>query len=164
MLWLFSALGIGGIGAALFLIPGAAAKAIEIAAAVWAAVTKYPREAAIIALLLACGWLYIGKGKANDRADAIEAQAKADNALWQHAHKVEAKSLADVTGALNGWSAYTRKWSATSQRQQRASQARYKAATARRDVSEGVAARIERAGVSGGCVTAPEIMQSRGEL
>ena len=148
MLWLFSAL-------------GCARKALQ---AAFGVVTKYPREAAIIALVCLAAFFWHGKGKANDRADAIEAQAKADSALWQKAHAANLASVKLLTDALNDQSARVRALGKASDARQRDAQAALARATARRDVSEGVALRIERAGVSGGCRTAPEIMNNRGEL
>ena len=124
----------------------------------------HPWQAACIARLCLSAWTWHGKSAANDRADRIEAQAKADNALWAKAHATSLGSLKRVTGALNGWSAYTRQWSATSIRQQKASQARFKDATTRRDVSEAVALRIERGAPVKGCQTSPEVLAAKGEL
>ena len=164
MLWLLSALGIGGIGAALFLIPGAAAKAIEIAAAIWAAITKYPREAAIALLLCLSAVLWWDRGREIDRAERIEAQAKADNTLWQKAHATNLASVKLLTAALNDQSARVRALGKASERQQQAAQAALSRATARRDVSEGVAVRIERGAPVKGCQTAPEVMQAKDQL
>ena len=164
MLWLLSALGIGGIGAALFFIPGAAAKAIEIASAVASAVMRYPREAAIVLLLVAAAWLWHGKSAANDRADRIEARAKADNALWAKAHATNLASIKLLTDALNDQSARVRGLATASERQQQAAQAALGRATARRDASEAVAVRIERGARPAGCVTAPEVLQAKDEL
>ena len=148
MLWALSALGF-------------ARKALQ---AAFGIVTRYPREAAIIVLVCLAAFFWHGERKANDRADAIEAQAKADSALWQKAHAANLASIKLLTDAINDQSARVRALAKASDARQRDAQAALARATARRDVSEGVAQRIERAGVSGGCRTAPEIMSNRGEL
>ena len=124
----------------------------------------HPWQAAFVALLLACGWLWHGKGNAIARADRIEAQATADNALWAKTHATNLASVKLLTAALNDQSARVRALGKASERQQQAAQAALRQATARRDVSEGVAVRIERGAPVKGCVTAPEVMAARSEL
>lgn len=82
---ILSALGIGGIAAALIFIPGALPALVKAATAVWEAICKYPREAIILGLSAACCWLWMGWGNADDRADT-----------WKRAHdlRVQAEQLA----------------------------------------------------------------------
>ncbi|MES2902887.1 MAG: hypothetical protein V4696_01755 [Pseudomonadota bacterium] len=80
MTWLIGILGIGGLGAALFLIPGLLPRAIEAAGAVLGVVRRNPWPAAVIALLLACGWLWMGKNKAEDQRDFARNLAKEERA------------------------------------------------------------------------------------
>ena len=148
MLWLLSALGF-------------VRKALQ---AAFGFVTRYPMQAALIASLCLAGWLWWDRGREIDRADRIEAQAKADNALCAKAHATNLASVKLLTAALNDQSARVRALGKASERQQQAAQAALNRATARRDVSEGVAARIERGAPVKGCQTAPEIMAARGEL
>jgi hypothetical protein len=54
--WLLSGLGAAGIGAALFFIPGAAAKAAELAMAALSIVTRFPWQTAVFALVAVAGW------------------------------------------------------------------------------------------------------------
>ena len=148
MIWLLSALGF-------------VRKALQ---AAFSAATRYPREVAIVLLLVAAAWFWHGKSAANDRADRIEAQAKADNALWAKAHAANLASLKLLTDTLNDQSARVRGLAAASERQQKAAQAALSRATARRDASEAVAVRIERGARPTGCVTAPEVLAAKGEL
>ena len=124
----------------------------------------HPWQAACIALLCLSAWTWHGKSAANDRADRIEAKAKADNALWAKAHAVNLASLKLLTDTLNDQSARVRGLATASERQQKAAQAALGRATARRDASEAVAARIERGAPVKGCATSPEVLQSRNEL
>lgn len=82
---ILSALGIGSIAALIF-IPGALPAIVKAATALWEAICKYPREAAIIALCGFSAWLWIGWGNADDRADT-----------WKRAHdlRVKAEQLAE---------------------------------------------------------------------
>ena len=148
MLWLLSALGF-------------VRKALQ---AAFAMAMRYPREVAIVLLLVAAAWLWHGKGQANDRADRIEARAKADNALWAKAHATNLASIKLLTDTLNDQSARVRGLATASERQQKAAQAALGRATARRDASEAVAVRIERAAPVKGCVTASEVLAAKGEL
>ena len=148
MLWLLSALGF-------------VRKALQ---AAFAMAMRYPREVAIMLLLVAAAWLWHGKSAANDRADRIEARAKADNALWAKAHATNLASIKLLTDTLNDQSARVRGLATASERQQRAAQAALGRATARRDASEAVALRIERGAPVKGCVTAREVLAAKGEL
>lgn len=58
--------GIGGIGAALFFIPGALPAVIGALSAAWRAILTYPLQAALIVALVACGWLWRAKERAQD--------------------------------------------------------------------------------------------------
>ena len=148
MMWLLSALGF-------------VRKALQ---AAFSAVMRYPREAAIVLLLVTAAWFWHGRGQANDRADRIEAKAKADSALWAKAHAANLASLKLLTDTLNDQSARVRALGKASERQQKAAQAALSRATARRDASEAVAVRIERGAPVKGCVTAPEVLAAKGEL
>lgn len=86
MTWLLSIVGIGGIGAALFLIPGAAENALRALGAALGVIRDNPWQCAVLALLLACGGIWHVKGgqveRANRRADvqaALVAKWKAAN-------------------------------------------------------------------------------------
>ena len=82
MMWLLSALGF-------------VRKALQ---AAFSAVMRYPREAAIVLLLVASAWLWWGKGNANDRADACAAGRAAERASYVAAGK-EAERLARAAKA-----------------------------------------------------------------
>ena len=124
----------------------------------------HPWQAACIVLLVATAWLWHGKSAANDRADRIEARAKADNALWAKAHTTNLASIKLLTDTLNDQSARVRGLAIASERQQKAAQVALGRATARRDASEAIALRIERGAPVKGCVTAPEVLAAKGEL
>jgi hypothetical protein len=71
--WLLGTVGLGGIGAAIAFIPGALPAVLSAISAAWDAIRRYPREAAIVGLLMACGWLWHMTGKRNDTIAARDA-------------------------------------------------------------------------------------------
>ncbi len=84
MMWLLGALGIGGIGAALFLVPGLAANVLKALGAALGVVRDYPWQCAVLALCVALGggWL-IMSGKletAIDQRDFARNLAKEERA------------------------------------------------------------------------------------
>lgn len=97
----------------------------------------YPREAIIVALLLASGWLWHGKGKATAERDAAIAGRASDNAICR-------KSVADLTGAIDDQNSAIAKLGADTIAKQKAAAIAVEAATARGKVSEGYAVRIDR--------------------
>ena len=82
MLWLLSALGF-------------VRKALQ---AAFAMAMRYPREVAIMLLLVAAAWLWHGKSAANDRADACAAGRATERASYIAAGK-EAERLARAAKA-----------------------------------------------------------------
>ena len=157
MMWLLGALGIGGISAALFLVPGLAANALKALGVALGVVRDNPWQCAVGALLLACGWLWRGWS-------GEEAGRKADSALWAKAHATNLASIATLTAALNDQSAHVRALASASDARQKAARIALSRAVERGKVSEGAAVRIERAAPVVGCKTAPEILAARNEL
>lgn len=97
MTWLLSALGLGGIGAALLFIPGALPLALKAFTALWGALCSYPREAAIVALLCLSGWLWVGwdnevAAHKADNAANVAASAANHDAQVAQVKAAEAKS------------------------------------------------------------------------
>lgn len=92
-MWLLGALGIGGIGAALFLVPGLAANALKALGALLDVVRDHPWQVAVAASLALSGWLWWGKGNAIEERDAAVAGRKADRAAYTAA-QAEALRLA----------------------------------------------------------------------
>ena len=89
--WLIGALGFGGIGAALFFVPGALPLALRALAGAWRFITRYPLQIALCASLAGNVWLWRGwsaeqDGRALDRqayhAAQVEAQRRQDRADW----------------------------------------------------------------------------------
>lgn len=105
MTWLLSALGIGGVGAALFFIPGLLPRAIEAAGALLGVVRRNPWQCAVLALVLACGLLWRGwdhqvEGLERQVTAWKDAQAKA--VAWALAEKRAKETAAnDITKGAN---------------------------------------------------------------
>ncbi len=93
MTWLIGLLGIGGLGAALFLIPGLLPRAIEAAGALLGVARRNPWPVAVLALLLACGLLWRSGERARDERDGARA-ALVDQQHAYHEAQVEAARLA----------------------------------------------------------------------
>lgn len=97
MTWLLSLLGIGGIGAALFLVPGLAASALK----ALTALLDNPWQVALIVALCLSAWLWWGKREAFDQRDAARAQvaawkdANAKATAWAVAEKRAKEQSAD---------------------------------------------------------------------
>ena len=117
--WLLGALGIGGLGAALFFIPGLLPRAIEAAGALLGVVRRYPLQAALVASLCLAGWLWWGKGKAIDQRDAAVAGRRADRAAYTAA-QAEAQRL-----ALAAKAATEARYKANAERVQNAYEAKF---------------------------------------
>lgn len=76
MNWILGALGVGGIGAILFCVPGALGKAIELVKGLFDIVASHPIEAALIASLACNVWLWRGWNAADSEIAAIRAAQK----------------------------------------------------------------------------------------
>lgn len=106
--WLLGALGIGGIGAALWLVPGLLPRAIEAIGAVFSLATRYPVQCALVVSLVATAWLWRANSHLRDGIKAERAahaqtvanfrKAQADaEALQQHNLTRVAKAQEDIT-------------------------------------------------------------------
>lgn len=84
--WLISLLGLGGIGAALFFIPGAIPAVVGALSALLSLIRRNPWQCALIAGLLVCGRLWHGKAKAIDQRDAAIAQKAAQIAEYRRVY------------------------------------------------------------------------------
>lgn len=93
---ILSLLGVGGIGAALVFVPGLAGRALGWLKTVFGIVADYPWQAALIAALAACAWLWHGKSDALDQRDAARAETKALAADYERAQVLAAAKQADA--------------------------------------------------------------------
>jgi hypothetical protein len=93
VIWLLSALGIGGIGAALFFIPGAMRVATEALSGALRLIRENPMLAIILGLVLACGWLWRADHHHVAQLHAEQIARKADHAAYIAA-QAEAQRLA----------------------------------------------------------------------
>ena len=135
--WILGAVGIGGAGLALALIPGAAKAAVEALTTAWGWATKNPAAALCAVLLATTVWFWWGKRDAASERDAAIAGRASDNAICR-------KSVADLTGAIDDQNAAIAKLGADTLAKQKAAAIAVEAATAHGKVSEGYAARIDR--------------------
>ena len=76
MMWLLSLVGMGGIGAALVFIPGAAVLARQVLGAVLEALTEYPWQCATAVALCAGVWFWRADARHIDQRDVARAQTK----------------------------------------------------------------------------------------
>jgi hypothetical protein len=154
VIWLLSALGIGGIGAALFFIPGAMRVATEALSGALRLIRENPLLAIILGLLLACGWLW----RADHHHVAQRDAARAETVACGKARAIERKSIATLEAALADQNAHFEALGKASDAAQKRAKDVLRVAVERGKASEGVAVRIERAAPLPGCVTSKEVL------
>jgi hypothetical protein len=98
--WLLSGLGVAGIGAALFFIPGAAAKAAELAMAALSIIKRFPWQTAVFALVAVAGWQTHSLNRTRKALETCQDGRKADRASYvARTARGAAKGLGGQSGA-----------------------------------------------------------------
>ncbi len=96
--WILGALGIGGIGAALWFVPGLLPRVIEAIGAVLSLIRRYPVQCALILALVAVAWLWRANGNLKEGIKAERAAHAQTVANFRKAQtEAEAMQKANLT-------------------------------------------------------------------